>query len=528
MGIGTIMGSAIFNILVIIGSSGVFSGYCFSLDWKPILRDVFFNLLSFAYLLYVFWDSRVDLFESILGITVYLLYVLSMAVNKYIIAAMDAVAQSIKRAFISVKLCLGYEHEEVEMGELHDLEQPHKHTKSTKFEVLDGSDDTPDGVETGLLYGGDATEAGLDDKELGSGDADDSGESDDDGDSSDDNDEDEDDEDEQQKRSLAMMPTRKEIFEEYERSRGKKESSSKAEVDSEGVDDASESDESEGVAEGNGVEESPGPAKRNQRVLARMMSRSGEVFSENYKVDKVEAFEEGEFKEEHRPHRHLTPEEILAAAADDDDLDSADNCAAKCVITVRNGFRKILHILMSPYVLAYKYTVPNVDIEREGIRKYAFVLSFIMCIMWIAVETWCMVEFATKAGCIMHFKPAVLGFTLLAIGTSLPDCLASVSVARVGLGNMAVCNALGSNVFDITFALSWPWVVSILMNGTLVVEAEEIVKYVLILTSVLGFLIATFIFVGWQLTRKVGFVLYVVYAVFVLYALLDEMTSLPI
>ena len=41
------------------------------------------------------------------------------------------------------------------------------------------------------------------------------------------------------------------------------------------------------------------------------------------------------------------------------------------------------------------------------------------------------------------------GLTVLAVGTSLPDCLSSIIVARRGRINMSVSNALGSNVFDL-------------------------------------------------------------------------------
>lgn len=39
----------------------------------------------------------------------------------------------------------------------------------------------------------------------------------------------------------------------------------------------------------------------------------------------------------------------------------------------------------------------------------------------------------------------VVGMVVLAIGTSVPDALASIIVARQGQGNMAVSNAIGSN-----------------------------------------------------------------------------------
>lgn len=80
----------------------------------------------------------------------------------------------------------------------------------------------------------------------------------------------------------------------------------------------------------------------------------------------------------------------------------------------------------------------------------------------------------------------IMGITFLAAGTSVPDCIASLLVARQGnltelcqnfiqwwqreyiyinislslcsgMGDMAVSNSIGSNVFDILVGLGLPW-----------------------------------------------------------------------
>lgn len=44
----------------------------------------------------------------------------------------------------------------------------------------------------------------------------------------------------------------------------------------------------------------------------------------------------------------------------------------------------------------------------------------------------------------------VMGLTFLAAGTSVPDLITSVIVAKKGCGDMAVSSSVGSNIFDIT------------------------------------------------------------------------------
>lgn len=43
-----------------------------------------------------------------------------------------------------------------------------------------------------------------------------------------------------------------------------------------------------------------------------------------------------------------------------------------------------------------------------------------------------------------------MGLTFLAAGTSIPDLITSVIVARKGLGDMALSSSIGSNMFDVT------------------------------------------------------------------------------
>ena len=54
-----------------------------------------------------------------------------------------------------------------------------------------------------------------------------------------------------------------------------------------------------------------------------------------------------------------------------------------------------------------------------------------------------------KLGCLLGVNSFLMGLVVLAAGTSVPDALASISVAKDGFGGMAVSNAIGSNVFDI-------------------------------------------------------------------------------
>ncbi|OSX74511.1 hypothetical protein BU14_0286s0024 [Porphyra umbilicalis] len=50
VGVGTIVGSAVFNVLVIIGSAAALAGSVLHLDWRPLVRDSFFYFVFIALL----------------------------------------------------------------------------------------------------------------------------------------------------------------------------------------------------------------------------------------------------------------------------------------------------------------------------------------------------------------------------------------------------------------------------------------------------------------------------------------------
>lgn len=62
-----------------------------------------------------------------------------------------------------------------------------------------------------------------------------------------------------------------------------------------------------------------------------------------------------------------------------------------------------------------------------------------------------------STGSTMGIPDTVMGLTFVAAGVSVPDALSSLAVVKEGYGDMAVSNAVGSNVFDILICLGLPW-----------------------------------------------------------------------
>lgn len=68
-----------------------------------------------------------------------------------------------------------------------------------------------------------------------------------------------------------------------------------------------------------------------------------------------------------------------------------------------------------------------------------------------------------NVGSTLGIPDTVMGLTFVAAGVSVPDALSSLAVIKEGLGDMAVSNAVGSNVFDILVCLGLPWFIQTAM-----------------------------------------------------------------
>jgi sodium/potassium/calcium exchanger 2 len=81
VGIGTIVGSAVFNILFVIGMCALFSREILNLTWWPLFRDVSFYIVDLLMLITFFLDNVIMWWESLLLLTAYFAYVVFMKFN---------------------------------------------------------------------------------------------------------------------------------------------------------------------------------------------------------------------------------------------------------------------------------------------------------------------------------------------------------------------------------------------------------------------------------------------------------------
>eukprot|EP00659_Diplonema_papillatum_P002806 gene2807-4386_t len=189
---------------------------------------------------------------------------------------------------------------------------------------------------------------------------------------------------------------------------------------------------------------------------------------------------------------------------------AADGCVAR-----------LKYVAVYPINFALWLTVPNCGRDE---KKHLFAVAFVFSILWIAVFSYLMVWWAEVLGRALDIPVVVMGYTLLAAGTSVPDLITSILVARKGFGDMAVSSSIGSNIFDITFGLPLPWMLRACSNGfkAIHVESDSLLPSVAMLFIMLLAVIGSIKFFGWRLNRKLGAICFLFYIIFVTMSLLLE------
>ena len=120
------------------------------------------------------------------------------------------------------------------------------------------------------------------------------------------------------------------------------------------------------------------------------------------------------------------------------------------------------------------------------------------------------VDSASNIALKIGMSQTLVGLTIVSIGTSLPELVTSVVAARKNEVDMALGNAIGSNIFNILFVLGLAGVIS-----PMPFLMENIIDIMILI--VLSLLIWGFAWTKEKISRKEGIVMLVLYVVYVIY-----------
>uniref|UniRef100_I3JEZ4 Solute carrier family 24 member 4 n=1 Tax=Oreochromis niloticus TaxID=8128 RepID=I3JEZ4_ORENI len=428
VGVGTIVGSAVFNILCIIGVCGIFAGQVVMLTWWAVFRDSFYYILAVVALIAFIYDEKIVWWESLVLVLMYAGYILVMKFNS-----------SMQKFF---------------MG------------KSNKKNVANGNAAASSEMEDGNTSYGYVWD------------------------------------DDPSSPLLPVKPSKA-----Y--SRG-----SVVMVDE--IMNASPSKFRFPEAGLRVMVTSHFGPKTRLRMASRLIITERQKLMqaangvETQVIDGKVEIENGNVPED-------KPSEV-----EENDTISPFHIPSTCLMHFPDEHVKLKWLMSWPLLLLLFFTVPNCAKPRW--EKY-FMLSFILSTVWIAVFSYFMVWMVTIIGYTLGIPDVIMGITFLAAGTSVPDCIASLIVARQGLGDMAVSNTIGSNVFDILVGLGVPWAMQTMCvsyGSVVMINSRGLLYSVVLLLGSVALTVLGIHLNKWRLDLKLGVYVLVLYAVFLCFSIMIE------
>lgn len=144
-------------------------------------------------------------------------------------------------------------------------------------------------------------------------------------------------------------------------------------------------------------------------------------------------------------------------------------------------------------------------------------LSIIKCIVYLVVGGFVIVlgsnlvvESATYIARAAGLSERIIGLTIVAFGTSLPELVTSVTAARKGDADIAIGNIVGSNIFNIAFIVG---------ASACIMPLSFASKFMLdtILAIACGFILLAGVVKTKELRKSYGFFMLMIYFVYLIY-----------
>ncbi|XP_060150090.1 sodium/potassium/calcium exchanger 1 [Globicephala melas] len=558
VGIGTIVGSAVFNILFVIGTCALFSREILNLTWWPLFRDITFYILDLMMLILFFLDSLIVWWESLLLLLAYALYVFTMKWNKQLELW---VKKQLSRRPVAKVMALGDLSKLASMlTQGSSLASLHNSTiRSTIYQLIFRSLDTlgearpskdkeeeslnqeakakpqakaeskPEEEEPAKLPEVTVTPAPAPDvkgdQEEDPGSQGDVAEAESTGERTD-NDVKTPGEGENGEQSGGEAQPEGEGEEKGENeSEGDIQAERKGENESEGDIQAERKGDDEGEGEGEIQAGEDGEMKGDEGETGEQelnAENQDEAKEDEKGIDGEEEGDGGESEDEEEEEEEGEEEE----EEEEQEEEEEEPLSLEWPETRQ---KQAIYLFLLPIVFPLWLTVP--DVRRLEARKF-FVITFLGSIMWIAMFSYLMVWWAHQVGETIGISEEIMGLTILAAGTSIPDLITSVIVARKGLGDMAVSSSVGSNIFDITVGLPLPWMLFSFINGLqpVPVSSNGLFCAIVLLFLMLLFVISSIALCKWRMNKILGFTMFLLYFVFLIISVMleDRIISCPV
>ncbi|AXG71267.1 putative calcium/sodium:proton antiporter [Kordia sp. SMS9] len=154
-------------------------------------------------------------------------------------------------------------------------------------------------------------------------------------------------------------------------------------------------------------------------------------------------------------------------------------------------------------------------------------MLLLVSIFFIGIACYWLVAACEQFGDAIGMPVYFVSVILASAATSVPDTIISWKDAMKGNYDDAVANALGSNIFDICFALGLPLFLFTLMHGPITMSADTLenvgqLRVLLLIITVIAFFVYL---VPKAIKKSHGYFLISLYALFVLYIIFKGIDS---
>ena len=148
--------------------------------------------------------------------------------------------------------------------------------------------------------------------------------------------------------------------------------------------------------------------------------------------------------------------------------------------------------------------------ERSTWKLLLFAIVGGVIVVWGSDIT---VDAATNIAKTVGLSERFIGLTIVALGTSLPELVTSVTAARKGNADIAIGNIVGSNIFNILFVIG---------TSALIIPVTYAPSFLIdgIIAVVAGIILWVATFRKKELTRPWGIFMLICYAAYFVYLLL--------
>lgn len=141
--------------------------------------------------------------------------------------------------------------------------------------------------------------------------------------------------------------------------------------------------------------------------------------------------------------------------------------------------------------------------SEEKLKKPA--LLFILCAAGVIVGSRLLVYSGVGIAQLLGISEAVIGFTLVAVGTSIPELVIAIISAHKRVAELSLGNIIGANILDLIWVLGASGIIS-----SLIVAPTTLLFSNLIMMAIIAALLL-FMKTGRRLTRREGALLLALY-----------------